>query len=101
MIVDLAGRLIAGTGDELLRELINRLLAENRGKILLNLANVAGIDSSGVGELVASKKIVEHFGGALKLLEAKGNVAHVLDAGLLLPLFEHFTDEAAAVKSFR
>ena len=54
IIVDLEGRLVMGVGDELLREVMNELIAEDWKKILLNLRKVTIIDSSGIGEVVSS-----------------------------------------------
>ena len=99
-IVDLDGRLILGDGDQLLRETIDDLLARGERRLVLNLAALQAIDSSGVGEIVESKKVAEGVGAKLKLLIAHGRVKHVLDATLLLPAFESFEDEAAAVASF-
>jgi len=97
-IIDLEGRLVAG--DQALRAAIDDLIADGKRKILVNLVGVPAIDSSGVGDLVGSKKLVEKAGAQLKLLIAQGRVRHVLDAMLLLPIFESFDDEAAAVASF-
>ena len=100
VIVDLEGRLVVGDGEQLLRKTIDALLADGRRKIVLNLADVPAIDSSGVGELVASKKVADGVGAKLKLLETRGRVLHVLDAMLLLPIFECFDDETTALASF-
>ncbi|HXK60487.1 MAG TPA: STAS domain-containing protein, partial [Acidobacteriota bacterium] len=62
IIVDLSGRLVAGSGDVLLREVMNELVASGWKKVLLNLSEVDSIDSAGVGELVASIKKAERFG---------------------------------------
>lgn len=97
-IIDLEGRLVAG--DQTLRTAIDDLLADGKRKILLSLIRVAAIDSSGVGDLVATKKVAERLGAQLKLLIAHGRVRHVLDAMLLLPVFDSFDDEAAALASF-
>ena len=40
IIVDLEGRLVMGVGDELLRDVMNELVAEDWKKILLNLRPV-------------------------------------------------------------
>ena len=87
-------------GDQALRASVDDLLADGKRKILLSLVHVAAIDSSGVGDLVASKKVAERQGAQLKLLIAQGRVRHVLDAMLLLPVFDSFDDEAAAIASF-
>ena len=98
-IVDLEGRLVAG--DKALRAAIDDLIADGKRKILLNVVAVSAIDSSGVGDLVAGKKVAEKAGAQLKLLVAQGKVRHVLDAMLLLPVFDRFDDEASAVASFQ
>jgi anti-anti-sigma factor len=100
VIIDLDGRMVVGEGDRILSRTIDDLLADGNRKIVLNLAGVPAIDSSGVGELVASKKVADGLGAGLKLLETGGRVRHVLDAMLLMPTFECFEDEPAALASF-
>lgn len=100
VIVDCQGKLVAGLGDEILRNVVNELLAENRSRILLNLTEVPSIDSAGVGELVQSLKLTKKFGGALKLLNLHERVRKSLHFAALLPVFDVFDDEAEAVGSF-
>ena len=71
VILDLKGRLTAGLGDQILREAIDELLAEGRRRILLNLSEVAFLDSAGVGELVAGLKTARRFGAELKDVREK------------------------------
>ncbi len=101
IIVDLEGRLVMGVGDELLREVVNELLAENWKKILLNLREVSIMDSSGIGEVVSSWKIARRFGAQVKLLRPGAQVQRTLRLTQLLPLLEVFDDESAAVESFQ
>ncbi len=101
MILDLKGRLTAGLGDQILREAIDELLAENRKKILLNLSGLAYLDSAGVGELVAGLKTARRFGAELKLLNLGDRVYSTLDMARLLPTFETYDDEAEALRSFQ
>jgi len=100
MILDLKGRLTAGLGDQILRDAIDELLAENRKKILLNLSEVAFLDSAGVGELVAGLRTAKRFGAQLKLLNLGERVYSTLDMARLLPTFDTFDDEGAAVRAF-
>jgi anti-anti-sigma factor len=100
VIVDLQGRLLAGIGDEILRDVVNELLAEGWKKILLNLSAVNAIDSAGTGELVASLKICEKFDARLKLLNLHERVRKSLHLSELLPVFEVFDDETAAVRHY-
>ncbi len=100
VIVDLKGKLTAGLGDQILRETIDELLAENKRKILLNLSGVSFLDSAGVGELVAGLRTAKRFGAALKLLSTSERVHSTLYMARLLPIFETYGDEAEALKQF-
>ena len=99
-IAALQGRLQQGVGDVAMRDLVNDLLASGRTKILLDLSGVPSIDSSGVGELVASLKVAEELEAQLKILQVSDGVRHVLDISRILPLFETFHDEDEAVAAF-
>jgi len=98
VIVDLDGDLVAGDGDELLREVCTELVAEGWRKILVNLARVGRMDSSGVGELVAGWKLAKEFGAAIKLLRPGDRVKSTLHLSQLLPLVEVYEDEADALR---
>lgn len=100
VIVDLKGKLTAGLGDQILRETIDELLAENWKRILLNLSDVAFIDSAGVGELVAGLRTAKRFGAELKLLNASERVHSTLYIARLLPIFEIYKNEADALRQF-
>ncbi len=100
VIVDLRGDLLAEDGEEVLREVVDRLVAEGSRKILLNLGAVKRMDSGGVGELVASWKLANEFGARIKLLRPGDRVRHTLHLSQILPLLEVFEDEPDAVASF-
>lgn len=100
IIVDLQGRLVLGVGDELLREVVNTLLAESWKKILLNLEEVSVMDSSGIGEVVSSWKLAQRFEAQIKLLRPGDRLKHTLHLTQILPLLEIFEDEDQAVSSF-
>lgn len=100
IIVDLEGRLVMGVGDELLRDVINQLVAEDWKKILLNLRRVTIIDSSGIGEVVSGWKLARRFGASVKLLRPAPQVERTLKLTQLLPLLEVYDDETEAVASF-
>jgi anti-anti-sigma factor len=100
VVVDLKGKLTAGLGDQILRETIDELLAEDWKKILLNLSEVAFMDSAGVGELVAGLRTAKRFGAELKLLNASERVHSTLYIARLLPIFEIYKSEAEALQRF-
>jgi anti-sigma B factor antagonist len=101
IIVDLDGRLVLGVGDEILRDVVNELLAEEWKKIVLNLRKVTIMDSSGIGEVVASWKVAKRFGASLKLMRPAPQVQRTLRLTQILPLLEVYDSEEEAVASFQ
>jgi anti-sigma B factor antagonist len=100
-VVDLGGRIVLGDGSALLRKTIRGLLEDQRRWILLNLADVDYIDSSGIGELVSGYTAVKNQGGELKLLHLTKKVRDILQITRLYTVFDVFSDEPTAVGSFR
>lgn len=99
-ILDMNGKVTIGEGSVALRTTIRRLLAEGKGKILLNLGAVGYIDSSGIGELVSSFTAVNKEGGTLKLLNLTQKIQDLLAITKLLTVFDVFEDEGEALASF-
>ena len=99
-IVDLSGKITLGEGGMTLRDEVRKLLAKGSKKIVLNLAEVNYIDSSGLGELVSSYTSVKNSGGELKLLNLTSRVRDLLVITKLVTVFDVKDDEAAAVSSF-
>jgi anti-sigma B factor antagonist len=100
-VLDLEGRIVLGQGSGELRNSIKELLAAGKDKILINLAGVNYIDSSGLGELVAAYGSVMNARGQVKLENVQTKVRDLLQITKLNSVFETFTEEAKAVSSFR
>ncbi|MFZ0807389.1 MAG: STAS domain-containing protein [Candidatus Sulfotelmatobacter sp.] len=99
-ILDVHGRIVLGDEIHTLRDAVRGLIAQGQKKIILNLAGVDYIDSSGVGELVSSFTTVRNAGGELKLLNLTQKVHDVLHVTKLYTVFDIKDDEFHAVKSF-
>ena len=99
-VLDMDGKITIGEGSVTLRTSVRRLLEEGKKRILLNLAGVSYIDSSGIGELIANYTTVSRQGGQLKLLKLTDRVQNLLVITKLLTVFDSFEDEAEALKSF-
>jgi anti-sigma B factor antagonist len=99
-VVDATGRITLGEGASVFRDVIRDLAAKGNKKILVNLADVSYIDSSGIGEMVSSFTTVTNHGGQLKLLSLTKRVKDLLQITKLYTVFEVFEDEASAVRSF-
>ncbi len=99
-ILDMSGKVTIGEGSIALRNTIRRLLGEGKKSILLNLADVGYIDSSGIGELVSSFTAVKKEGGTLKLLSLTQKIQDLLAITKLLTVFDTFDDEGEALSSY-
>ena len=99
-MIEMDGRITLGEGEWLLRDLINEKLNAGHKKIILNLAGVNYIDSTGLGELVSVYRQVKSKGGDLKLLNLNKKVSDLLQITKLYAVFDIHSDEAQAVASF-
>ena len=100
-IVDIKGRIALGEESAALRQLVADLVGKGQRKILLNLADVNYIDSSGLSSLVSSLVRVRMYDGELKLLNLTKRVHEMMQATEINTVFEIMDDEVVAVNSFR
>jgi anti-sigma B factor antagonist len=99
-ILDCSGKITLGEGTMTVRNTVRDILKNNGKKIILNLAEVNYIDSSGIGELVSTYSTVTSNGGQFKLLNLTKKIQELLAITKLLTVFQVFDDEQAALASF-
>ena len=99
-VVDMKGNVTLGAGEQKMREAIDGLIASGSKKILLNFANVAILDSSGIGAIIKSFTTVKREGGSLKLSNLSPLARQMLSVTGLLSVLEVFDDESSALASF-
>jgi anti-sigma B factor antagonist len=99
-VVDVSGRITLGEGSSALREALRNMIARGGRKVLLNLAEVSYIDSSGIRELVTAYTSLTNAGGALKLMRPNKRVNDILQITRLDTIFEIHDEETQAVRSF-
>ena len=100
-VLDMNGSIRMGEGSVALRSAIRRLLEEGKKKVLLNLAGVGYMDSSGVGELIANYTTISKEGGQLKLLSLTDKIQNLLVITKLLTVFDVYDNEADALNSYK
>ena len=100
-VLDMSGKITIGEGSVALRTAIRRLLEEGKKRILLNLAGVGYIDSSGIGELVSSYTAINKEGGQLKLLNLTQKIQDLLTITKLLTVFDVYDNETEALNSYK
>jgi anti-anti-sigma factor len=77
------------------------LIANGVRGLLLNLADLTQLDSSGIGAITKTFVSLRQQGGSLKLLRPCGRARAVLQVIHLLDVIPTFEDEAQALASFR
>ena len=100
-VLDMSGNITIGEGSVALRSAIRKLIEEGKKKILLNLSQVSYVDSSGIGEFVASFTAIGREGGQLKLLNLTQKIQDLLAITKLLTVFDTYDDESSALNSFK
>jgi anti-anti-sigma factor len=100
-ILDLRGRVVIGGSNDSLAATLRKLAEKAPCNVLINLADVAQLDSSGLSTLVRSFVTLERDGGGLKILNPNGHVREILELTRLVSCLPTFSDEAEALASFR
>jgi anti-sigma B factor antagonist len=99
-IVDLRGRITVGLEASKVRARLQELAAAGARNVILNLADVDYIDSTGLGALVVCYTSLRKLGGRLKLENLSRRNVELLVFTKLATVFELFNDEQDAVNSF-
>jgi anti-sigma B factor antagonist len=101
-ILDVDGPIVVGRGGaDLLTDKVRSLLQQGQKQLLVNLAGVPYMDSTGLGAMVHAYATATRQGGAVKLLNSTKKLQDLLVITKLATVFESFDNEAAAVASFR
>ena len=99
-VLDLRGRIRISGGTLALHRSVRCLVDEGKMKILLNLAGVTHIDSSGLGELISSYVTLRNKGGQIKLVHLTERLQDIMTITKLLTVFDVYENEADALASF-
>jgi len=95
----LSGRLDASTAPRLRQEVLS-LVEAGRRQLVIDLAGIDFIDSTGLGGLVTALRAMAKEGGQLKLSAIRHEVRRVFELTRLDKLFEIFPDTPTAAASF-
>jgi anti-sigma B factor antagonist len=106
-ILDITGRIDIGVplafgkgANHPLQEVIRDFAGRGQTNIVLNLRDVAYIDSSGIGDLVASATTLRKQGGDLKVVNPSMVVQKLLRATRVDTVIDVKPDEASALQAF-
>ncbi len=99
-VVHLTGDLKIGDAVDALRAALDNLIGSGNCRIVVDLARLRMMDSSGIGAVVRALASAKQRGGSLKLVNPNKMVLQTLKIVGLLNLFEVYDDEAQAVGSY-
>jgi anti-sigma B factor antagonist len=99
-ILDLKGRITVGQEAGALREKVRELDAAGVRNLVLNMAHVDYVDSTGLGALVMIATSLRRAGGNVKLMSLNRRNIELLVMTKLATVFEIFSDEQDAVNSY-
>jgi anti-sigma B factor antagonist len=98
-IIELSGEVDAQRSPEI-KSKIRSLIGEGKAKLVVDLAKVKYMDSSGLGVLVSGLKAARKENGDLKLSTLQAEVQNIFELTQLNKVFEIFENQADAIKSF-
>ena len=99
-VLSLSGRIVAGPECDSVRGFVKEFLANHWNNILLDLANVTRIDSTGIGMLVEAVIVTAKEGGQFKLVNVPRLIHNILSTHRLLQAFDIYPSEIEALASF-
>ncbi len=98
-VLDLDGKLVLEDNAQF-RKRVTAIIDAGARKLIVNMAKVPYMDSSGLGELISCYLTLQRMSGRLKLLHLSDRLQHLLVITKLDSVFETFDSETAAVASF-
>lgn len=101
VILDLVGRATIGSDSDRLNEALRAELSAGTRKLVVNLADLVQVDSSGLATLVRNFVSMSRSGGVMRLVAPAGHVREVLDVLQLTSAMHSLPDVAAALASLR
>jgi anti-sigma B factor antagonist len=100
VILDLKGRITSGPEAGSFREAASAVATKPSPNLILNMANVDYVDSTGLGAMVMVSTTIKRANGKVKLLKLNRRNIELLVMTKLATIFEIFNDELDAINSF-
>ena len=100
-VVELDGRIVLGEESNSLREKLKSMVAAGKKQIVLNVANIKYIDSTGLGTLVAAHLNANTQGASVRLCHLGKKFHEIMQVTKLLTVFDVYDTQTAAVSSFQ
>ena len=100
-ILDLSGEMYGGPDNMELIDVVSELTKEKKLDLIINLAKVKWISSTGLGILVSARSRFAKEGGVVKLCHPNERVLGILQVTRLNLIFDVYPSEKEAINSLK
>ncbi|HMU42859.1 MAG TPA: STAS domain-containing protein [Ignavibacteriaceae bacterium] len=100
VIIELKGNVMGGEDTKNFTDLLHKLIDENKLNVIVDLADVKFMNSSGLGMLISGLTTMKKATGHFKLASVSDKIESLLIITKLITIFETFDNVDAAIKSF-
>ena len=100
VILEPKGKIMAGPDASLLHDKLHEYLEQNKKRIVIDLAKVDWMNSTGLGILISSYTTLRNNEGELKLANVTDKIKSLLTITKLVTVFDAYDSIDDAVKSF-
>lgn len=101
VILEPKGKIMGGPDASLLNDKIHEYIENNRNKVVVDLAKVEWMNSTGLGILISGYTRLRNHEGVLKLANVTDKIQSLLTITKLVTVFETFDSVDEAIKSFK
>jgi anti-sigma B factor antagonist len=100
VIIEIKGNVMGGPESQEFSDSLHKLLEEGKRHIVLDLAEVKFMNSSGIGMMISALTTVKKSDGLLKLANVTEKIESLLVITKLITIFENYDSVEAAIQSF-
>ena len=100
VVLEPKGKIMGGPDASLLHDKLYELIESDRKQIVIDLAGVEWMNSTGLGILISSYTTLRNNSGELKLANVTDKIQSLLTITKLVSVFDAHDSVDAAVKSF-
>jgi len=100
VVIELKGNVMGGDDTKEFNELLHKLIDEGKKHVVVDLADVKFMNSSGIGMLISGLTTMKKAEGSMKLSGATDKIESLLVITKLITIFETFDNIDKAIGSF-
>jgi anti-sigma B factor antagonist len=100
VIIEPKGKIMGGPESTELHDLLHQLIDDGKNKVVIDLAKVDWMNSTGLGLLISGLTTLRKSGGELKLASVTEKIQSLLTITKLVTIFKSYDTVDEAINSF-